>query len=165
MAGFGDWDGGRAIGPRYLVPAIPLFALAAIPTLRRLEARGLAALAAGVALSSTILCAAAAFTGPYASQTLVNPLMEVNVPVLLSRPAPSVLDAFLPRPFGLILAALALAALAVRLVWNARRTRATIFAVCLAAAVASHIVIASIPSSPDPHEIESEQTLLTRLLG
>lgn len=118
MAGFGDWHGGRALGPRYLLFLLPLLAVAAATALARLGTGklrdGLLGGLAGLLGSSLLLALAGAYGFPYVSEQIDNPLFEVVLPVWQAAgPGPTRLDGLAPSPWGAILgAAAAFAALA-----------------------------------------------------
>lgn len=127
IAGFPDWHGGRAVGPRYLLFVLPLWALGAAWLTHRLRAHparsyGLAA-GAGLMASSALLSWITATGYPYVSHRVTNPLFEVVLPVLEHDGfAPTIWDGLLPRPAGALLA-LACAVAATALLWPRRSAR------------------------------------------
>lgn len=104
LAGFTDWQAGDAYGPRHLVPALPMLAVALGLTWERATdvGRALIAFAIGVGAASAMLPSA---TFPYAPLAFEAPLYELAVPLARS-------GEFVPGAgaFGLLLGALALAA-------------------------------------------------------
>ncbi|MBN1606514.1 MAG: hypothetical protein JW940_07760 [Polyangiaceae bacterium] len=113
MTGAVDWHGGNAIGPRYVLFLLPLFAIATALGVVALQGapqvRTWALWAGmGLVLSSFALNALASISYVYPDPRISNPLFEVVLPVLLQGgPGPTVWDSLLPRPVG---AAIALAA-------------------------------------------------------
>lgn len=109
VSGFVDWTAGASVGPRHLLPGLPLMAVGSMVLLQASPAsagrRIALAAAAGPILSAFALSAAAAWTFPYAIESIVNPVAELAIPVLLEAgPAPTVWDGLLPRPLGALLA-------------------------------------------------------------
>lgn len=148
ISGFVDWQAGDSMGPRHLVPAIPLLGLAAALVLR--DRPRLAAATWALVASSAALCVAGAWVYPYFPASVRNPLFEVVVPVLFDGGAPpAAMDALLPPPLGLACGLLALVALlgppAVR---SLRAVRHPAVALALALALALvHVVAAMLPET------------------
>lgn len=95
VAGFGDWHGGRCLGPRYLLFALPLLGIGAAVLLHGVAPRRGGALAlaatAGLALSSLALSLAGHLGFPLVSHRIDNPLFEVVLPVWLEGgPGPTI---------------------------------------------------------------------------
>jgi hypothetical protein len=112
IAGFGDWHGGRALGPRYLVFIFPLLAIAAASAIARMGRGrlpdGILAVLGGLAGSSLLLGLASAYGFPYVSEQIVNPIFEVVLPSWhVVGPGPTRLDPLVPPPFGALLGAAA----------------------------------------------------------
>ncbi len=161
IAGFGDWHGGRCLGPRYLVFLLPLPALALAWWWRRLAAwRGrpwLGATLLGLGASSVLLTVAGATGFPYVSERIANPWFEVVLPVLQQgRLGPTMWDGILPRPVGGVLAVAAAVAAAGVLLWRARPradaihrgpSRGVLCCVAVGAALL-HLALASGPETP-----------------
>jgi hypothetical protein len=78
-ASFNGWHGGYTIGPRYLLPLVPLLAIAAVPALGR--APRIAAFLAAISLAFNF---AATAVDPQPPETLRNPLFEYSLPSLLT---------------------------------------------------------------------------------
>lgn len=87
IAGFADWHGGRTLGPRYLVFALPLLGMGAALVVHRAQrwrfGRIALAATAGLALSSLALALAGHLGFPHVSHLINNPLFEVVLPVWL----------------------------------------------------------------------------------
>ena len=167
LAGFHDWQGGLAFGPRYLLIAVPLLGIGVVRALERMTDAAWASFArwalAGLMVSSFLVCATGAYVYPYLSEQLVNPIFEVDVPVLLAAgPAPTILG----RGF---VGALVAAGLGLGLVvWSLRgwlgRARPVLVAIAVAAAV-GHILVAIVPESPSAREVWRERARAHQLLG
>lgn len=158
ISGFVDWQAGDSMGPRHLVPVIPLLGLAAALVLR--DRPRLAATTWALVASSAALCVVGAWAYPYFPASVKNPLFEVVVPVLLDGGAPpAAMDALLPPPLGLACGLLALVALlgppAVRSL-RALPHVAVVLVLGLAFAVA-HIAAAMLPETGGP---EGERAVL-----
>jgi len=95
IAGFGDWHGGRTLGPRYLVFALPLVGIGAALVIHRATrwrfGRIALAAVAGLALSSLALALAGHLGFPHVSHRIANPVFEVVLPVWLEGgPGPTI---------------------------------------------------------------------------
>lgn len=117
VSGFVDWKAGRAFGPRHLTPMLPLLAVSAAIAWRRMtQIRWANALGTGAIASSALVCIVSAWVFPYASETLVNPWGEVDLPVLFAAgPAPVIWGG------GMAALGLALALTGIAWWWSARR--------------------------------------------
>lgn len=78
-ASFNGWHGGYTIGPRYLLPLVPLLAAAAAPALE--SAPRVATLLAAISL---VFNFAATAVDPQPPETLRNPLFQYSLPSLLT---------------------------------------------------------------------------------
>lgn len=125
VAGFGDWHGGRALGPRYLLFALPLLGIGAAVLLHGVASRrwGILVLAATVGLAgSSLLLGLAGHLGfPHVSHRIANPLFEVVLPVWFEAGAGPTIWWGTPGAVITGLAALGLGALMGRLTLGARR--------------------------------------------
>jgi len=121
ISGFPDWHGGRAVGPRYLLFVLPLWAMGAAWLGHRVRpgrarAYGLAVFV-GLLASSALLSWITATGYPYVSHRVANPLFEVVLPVLERDGfGTTVWDGLIPRPAGAVLT-LACAGAAAALLW------------------------------------------------
>ena len=162
IAGFPDWNGGRAYGPRYLVPAIPLFAIATAALLRLARWRYLVPILAGLVAAGVVLAVVGAYVDVYSSPHLANPAFEINVPILLwTDPAPTLWSTFSPRIVGF---ALGVVALVCALAGALPRPRAVIPPVLAAAVALAFLAIATRPSTADRARLVRERALAHRLL-
>ncbi len=80
---FNGWHGGYAIGPRYLLPAVPLLGLALYEVPRRLDK----VLAVAAALSFALNLSATA-VDPQPPDSVRNPLFDYAVPLLIHGEVP-----------------------------------------------------------------------------
>lgn len=78
-ASYFAWEGGYSLGPRLLVPVLPLFALPAVLGFRRWPAVAWALLAV-----SLLVVGVATATRPLAPPEARNPLVEVTLPLALA---------------------------------------------------------------------------------
>jgi hypothetical protein len=146
LAGFGDWHGGLAFGPRYLLVLLPLLGAGWLELEARLPPLACWAVA-GLAGSSFLVCATGAYVYPYLSEQLVNPIFEVNVPVLFA--AGLTPAGYLGAAAGLLVLVLAL---------RERLPRAGALGPTLAVAAAIlHLVVCTLPASPSPREVARER--------
>lgn len=106
ISGFVDFMGGSAMGPRHLLPVIPVFAIAIA---RAMPVNGtLASLMLGTVLSSYAFSAISALGWPYHPESIANPTFDLALPVMIEGGfAPTVWDAFIAQPTGSILAFIA----------------------------------------------------------
>jgi hypothetical protein len=165
IAGFGDWHGGRCLGPRYLIFALPLVGIGAALMIQRLDAWRFGAPAlgalAGLALSSLALSLAGHLGFAHVSHRIDNPLFEVVLPVLFEGgPGPTVWDWIAPGGATIAaVCALALVTLLAGTWWVARRPRPTpagpalpggrlVIPLALAAAAVLHLALATLPTTP-----------------
>ena len=161
LSGFGDWAGGRALGPRYLLFATPLMAIAVAYAVDRVSRNDKAvaylyAVMGGLVGSSLLVNSIGAYGFPYLSERLTNPLFEVNLPVLLNGgPGPTVWDGWLGAPAGLLIAlAAGVGAFAIVAVVWARRggvswaRRNTLMAALAVAVGFAHVSGAALIESP-----------------
>ncbi len=78
-ASFNGWHGGYTIGPRYLLPIVPLLMLLAVPVIERAPR-----LAGVLAAISLVFNFAATAVDPQPPETLRNPLFQYSLPSLLT---------------------------------------------------------------------------------
>ncbi len=180
ISGFVDWEGGRAMGPRYLLFGLALWAIAAAYALDRWRRRGARveygyAVLAGLAASSFLVQLIGAYVFPYLSDRLANPLFEVDVPVLLSGgPCPTAWDSLVPSPVGMVIGWVAGAAVLAVAVWQvarrmgARVSRQNLLLGLLAIAVGTaHLAVAASVESPASarREVTRERQFTHMVLG
>lgn len=77
---FNGWHGGYTIGPRYVLPIVPLLALG----LLMIETRFLRVAVVALGLSSLFLNLAATAVDPQVPETIENPVFEYILPTLIS---------------------------------------------------------------------------------
>lgn len=169
ISGFVDWPAGASMGPRHLVPVMPLLAMAAALALRG-HPRLTVAVGA-LAASSAVLCFVGAWVYPYFPSAVRNPLFEVVLPVLVDTgPPPAALDALVPSPLGLLFGLAVACALLVPPSWRALRALArpaVALAVALALAV-THVGLALLPVTEGPaaeREVLRERAFVLDTLG
>ncbi|MDQ3365378.1 MAG: hypothetical protein M3680_08120 [Myxococcota bacterium] len=169
IGGFADWHGGRAFGPRYLVPVIPVLGIGVVALLRGAPSRRyLLAVIAGLIASSAALALVGAYGDAYSSRQLTNPTFEVNIPVLLhGGPLPTIWSTIMPRSVGF---AIGVAALVIALVGRRPRIRdGALLPIVVAAAVAVlHLVAGTLPQTEGPAAVASvlrDRVLAHQLMG
>ena len=150
MSGFVDWQAGLSMGPRHLLPLVPLLGVGAVFVLSRVDrAKALVSGAlAGLLTSSLLACAVGAYVFPYFSAKVHNPLYEVVVPVLLEGgPGPTAWDLFFPVPFGAV--AGVAAAFTALWIWAPRLLRGGRAVTAAAALVAflGHVMLGALPAT------------------
>lgn len=151
ISGFGDWTAGASMGPRHLVPVIPVLALAAALALR--SRPRLTAAVGALAVSSFALCVVGAWVYPYFPTAVRNPLFEVALPILLDTGLPpAALDALLPSPIGLLVGLAIAAAVLAPSGWRAVRAlpRTTVTVAVAAALAVAHVALAMLPATSGP---------------
>ena len=79
MSGYAHWNGGWAVGPRMLAPAVPVLAVAAGLGLARWPRLGV-----GVGAASVALVSVATFVGAMPPEGVLRPLSEFYLPKLLA---------------------------------------------------------------------------------
>lgn len=116
IAGFPDWHGGRAVGPRYLVFLVPVVAIGGVflasagwrarrrpdetESMRPVWVRPATAVALGLTFSSLLLSLVPAVGHAHVSESIANPIFEVVLPVLQSEGAGSAGWGGLLSPLG-----------------------------------------------------------------
>ena len=163
LAGFHDWQGGLAFGPRYVLICLPVLGLG----LHRLSERDGERVAllrwaiAGLVVSSFAVCALGAYVNPLLSEKLVNPIFEVSLPVLLtSGPLAAIVGGTVVT--GLAAAVgLGLLIVALRPLGPARPVHVL---VAFVAAIV-HLVLAIQPTSPSMRAVWRDRAGLERYLG
>ncbi len=155
IGGFADWHGGRAFGPRYLVPVIPLLGIATVALLRLVREptarRYVIAALGGLIASSAVLAIVGAYGDAYSSRQLVNPTFEVNIPVLLSAgPLSTVWSTFVPRGVGFAIGVCALVAALAGTVPSRPRPGALVAIALALACGVLHLVVGTKPETVGP---------------
>jgi hypothetical protein len=102
VSGFVDWEAGDSMGPRHLVPALPIFGIASFIAFRRLTGSIWITVLAGLIGASFLMCFLGAFVFPYfpgtARGTVLNPVFELSVPlILLGNTGHSIFDSLVPN--------------------------------------------------------------------
>ena len=175
LAGFGDWHGGRATGPRYALFAIPFFVTSwslVAPTWSRYSwASLMSMMVVGVVVSSVVVVAASALVMPYLSELLVNPLFEVNVPAAWSAGGADTLwRPLLGRRLGCVLVlglGLGLTLWAgCRWLRDGYRSRPTALSVALGlVAIVGHLMMVVAPSTPGARSVVEKERRLAESWG
>jgi hypothetical protein len=162
IAGFPDWDGGRAYGPRYLVPVIPLLAIGVVALLRLARWRYLIPVLAGLVAASAVLAVVGAYVHVYPAPQIANPAFELNVPILLwTGPGPTLWSMLLPRFVGFALGAIALVC---ALAGAIPRPRSMIPPALAVAIAILYLALASRPATDDRARILRERVIADELL-
>ena len=119
VSSFYSWHGGSAVGPRYLTPALPFLGLAAAYGIKRFPIPGLA-----LALPSVLLMATVASVAIDPPEDVLTPLRSFYLVRIrdhrFADNLGTLLGANLPLSLGVL--GVAVAALAVGLVWRHRAT-------------------------------------------
>ena len=187
IAGFGDWHGGRTLGPRYLLFSLPLFGIGAALAIQRLQGRPYAplllALLCGLGLSSMALALAAHLGFPHVSSQISNPMFEVVLPVLATGgPCPTLWHPFLGG-YGAVAVVAACAALIALLALRKRARPNTptegggdaapaasahgrlIPAVLLGSALLLHLTLGTLPTTANTRDVRRERFFAHQMQG
>jgi len=191
IAGFGDWHGGRGLGPRYLLFTLPVYGVGAAILVHRLSALRwgglLLAPLGGLVLSSLLHNLAGHLGFPHVSERIANPLFDVVLPVLLTGgPGPTAWDALLPAPVGAVVLVATCAWLVVVMVMGviprrpagvesaadpppgAGRRPGVIAVALLVGAAVLHLALGTLPTADTPRSkrrVLKERAFAHQLLG
>jgi len=88
---FNGWHGGSAIGPRYLLPALPFFALPMMAALRYMRPMWIALAAISIAFNFAVVA-----VNPLPSRTIADPIFRYTFPLLINGKLPSDTPPFPP---------------------------------------------------------------------
>ena len=91
ISGFVDWEAGDSMGPRHLVSALPIWGIASVLALRKLQGSVWTSIIAGLIGVSFLMCFVGAYIYPYFpgsdpsgfKATVANPVFELSVPLWL----------------------------------------------------------------------------------
>lgn len=168
VSSFSDWKAGQAAGPRHLLLILPLLGLGATLLLDGLRQGNwlLKACMAGLTVSSILTCLVfTAWTFPYFSPDITNPVFEIGLPVLInSGPAPTIWSNVFPAFVGFAIEGVA--AFAVLLICFVNRKtifriadfRSIVFIAAAAAMITIHLVVGMSVQSTGP---DAKRKILT----
>ena len=95
---FNGWHGGSAIGPRYLLPALPFLALPMMAALRFMRPMWIALAAISIAFNLAVVA-----VNPLPSRTIADPIFRYTFPLLVTGKLPSDTPPFPPFAWKLSL--------------------------------------------------------------